>query len=439
MSPELITILIFGFVFLLLFLGVPLVFSLGSTAIVFGLFLWGPESAYLNCSRTVGAMFSYEMIAVPLFMLMAVILEGSGLADDMYGAIHIWMGGIRGGLAVGTILICTAIAAMSGVSAAGVLTMGVLAFPAMQKRGYNKNISMGCIMAGGALGQLIPPSLLMVIYGAVAGVSVGKMFIGGILPGLMLSGLFIIYILVRSLLNKNLCPSMPKEERSLITLRDKLIATKGVILPTLLIVGVLGSIFSGIATPTEAAGVGAFGSMLCSVIHGRFTWKRLKTACSQTLLSSSMVMWIVIGSLMFVSTYFAAGGAEFVKNVLVGSKLNPWVVMICIQVIIIILGCLMDPAGIILLCTPLFLPAVKMLGFDPLWFGVLFIVNLEMAYLTPPFGYNLFYLKSIIPPEITMQEVYQSAIPFVAVQLVGLILCMLFPQIILYLPNLMKG
>jgi tripartite ATP-independent transporter DctM subunit len=439
MSIELITLLLFIVLFALIFLGVPLAFALGSVAIIFSYFLLGPKSLYMLTSRTSGAMFNYVMLAVPLFMFMANVLERSGLADDLYHAFHIWMGPLRGGLAIGTVLICTAMAAMSGVSAAAVLTMGIIAVPAMLKRGYDKSVVLGATMAGGALGQLIPPSVLMVVYGGMAGVSVGKLFMGGVFPGLLLSGLFILYIGLRSFIQKDLAPALPLEERRQITWRMKFVALKAIILPVLLIVGVLGSIFEGIATPTEAAAIGAFGSIICGLIYGRLNWEVIKVACINTLKSSCMVMWIMIGSLLFVSFYFGVGGADFVKDTLVGIKLSRWVIILGMQLVIFILGCLMDPAGIVMLCTPLWIPVIKALGFDPLWFGVLFIVNLEMSYLTPPFGYNLFYMKSIAPEGVTMADIYRSVTPFVALQAIGLVVCMFFPEIITWLPGKMIG
>jgi len=439
MSIELITLLLFIVLFALIFLGVPLAFALGSVAIIFSYFLLGPKSLYMLTSRTSGAMFNYVMLAVPLFMFMANVLERSGLADDLYHAFHIWMGPLRGGLAIGTVLICTAMAAMSGVSAAAVLTMGIIAVPAMLKRGYDKSMVLGATMAGGALGQLIPPSVLMVVYGGMAGVSVGKLFMGGVFPGLLLSGLFVLYIGLRSFIQKDLAPALPLEERRQITWRMKFVALKAIILPVLLIVGVLGSIFEGIATPTEAAAIGAFGSIICGLIYRRLSWEVIKVACINTLKSSCMVMWIMIGSLLFVSFYFGVGGADFVKDTLVGIKLSRWVIILGMQLVIFILGCLMDPAGIVMLCTPLWIPVIKALGFDPLWFGVLFIVNLEMSYLTPPFGYNLFYMKSIAPEGVTMADIYRSVTPFVALQAIGLVICMFFPEIITWLPGKMIG
>lgn len=437
MSIELITLVLFIALFALIFLGIPLAFALGSVSIIFTFIFLGPNSLYLLASRTSGAMFNYIMIAVPLFMFMANVLEKSGLADDLYQAFHIWMGPLRGGLAIGTVLICTAMAAMSGVSAAAVLTMGIIAVPAMLKRGYDKSMVLGSTMAGGALGQLIPPSVLMVVYGGMAGVSVGKMFMGGVFPGLILSGLFIFYIGIRCFFQKELGPALPKEERDKITWAMKFKALRAIILPVLLIVSVLGSIFQGIATPTEAAAIGAFGSVTCGLIYRRLTWDLLKNACINTLKSSCMVMWIMIGSLLFVSFYFGVGGADFVKETFVGLKINRWAIIFGMQLTIFFLGCLMDPAGIVLLCTPLYIPIINALGFDPLWFGVLFIVNLEMSYLTPPFGYNLFYMKSIAPEGVNMADIYRSVFPFVCLQATGLALCMIFPQLILWLPSIM--
>jgi tripartite ATP-independent transporter DctM subunit len=289
------------------------------------------------------------------------------------------------------------------------------------------------------LGQLIPPSVLMVVYGGMAGVSVGKMFMGGVFPGLLLSGCFILYIGIRCFFQKELGPALSMEERAKITWKMKFVSLKAVILPILLILAVLGSIFEGIATPTEAAAIGAFGSIICGLIYRRLTWQVFRNACMNTLKSSCMVMWIMIGSLLFVSFYFGAGGADFVKDTLIGFKDYRWSIILGMQIIIFILGCLMDPAGIVLLCTPLWVPIIKTLGFDPLWFGVLFIVNLEMSYLTPPFGYNLFYMKSIAPEGVSMGDIYRSVTPFVLLQAVGLVICMIFPEIITWLPGKMIG
>lgn len=439
MSIEMITLLLLVSLFLLIFTGLPLAFSLGSVGIVFTYIFLGPDSLFLLASRARSTMFIYVMIAVPLFMFMASILDKSGLADDLYNALSIWMGPVRGGLAMGTVVICTLMAAMSGVSAAAVLTMGVIALPAMLKRGYDKSIALGSITAGGALGQLIPPSILMVIYGGVAGVSVGKLFMGGVLPGLLLAGLFIAYIAIRSFIQKDIAPALHEKERREITWGQKIASLKSIILPALLIIGVLGSIFKGIATPTEAAAIGAGGSIVCGLIYRRLTWEIIRTACFNTLKSTCMVMWIMIGSMLFVSFYFSIGGADFVKETLLGMGVNRWFIIFGMQVVLFVLGCLLDPSGIVLLCTPLFLPIVEALGFDPLWFGVLFIVNLEMAYLTPPFGYNLFYLKSVVSEDITMGDIYRSVWPFVLLQMIGLTCCMIFPQIILWLPGLMIG
>jgi len=439
MSIEMITLLLLLSLFLLIFTGLPLAFSLGSVGIVFTYIFLGPDSLFLLASRARSTMFIYVMIAVPLFMFMASILDKSGLADDLYNALSIWMGPVRGGLAMGTVVICTLMAAMSGVSAAAVLTMGVIALPAMLKRGYDKSIALGSITAGGALGQLIPPSILMVIYGGVAGVSVGKLFMGGVLPGLLLAGLFIVYIAIRSFIQKDIAPALHEKERREITWGQKIASLKSIILPALLIIGVLGSIFKGIATPTEAAAIGAGGSIICGLIHRRLTWEIIRTACFNTLKSTCMVMWIMIGSMLFVSFYFSIGGADFVKETLLGIGVNRWFIIFGMQAVLFVLGCLLDPSGIVLLCTPLFLPIVEALGFDPLWFGVLFIVNLEMAYLTPPFGYNLFYLKSVVSEDITMGDIYRSVWPFVVLQMIGLTVCMIFPQIILWLPGLMIG
>jgi tripartite ATP-independent transporter DctM subunit len=435
MGIEAITLIIFAALLITIFLGVPLAFALGSVALFATYVFWGPASLFLVGNNISGMIFNYTLISVPFFLFMANVLARSGIADDFYDAMYKWMGPLRGGLAMGTVIICAFIAAMSGVSAVGVVTMGTIALPAMLKRGYNKSIALGTILSGGALGQLIPPSLLAIIFASMANLSIGKMFLAGAIPGLLLMTLFVIYVGIRCAINPDLGPPLSREERETITMRDKLVSLKVVLPATFLVLGVLGSLFAGIASPTESAAVGAVGSLIVAAANRRLTWEALRESCRQTLISSTMVMWIAISSLLFVSVYAGLGGDQFVKNIIEVAGVNRWAILVGMMVVIFLLGMIMDPVGIIFLTVPIFLPIVETLGFNPIWFGALVIINLEMAYLTPPFGYNLFILKSVAPKNITTLDMYRAVPPFVALQALGLILCIMFPSLITWLPD----
>jgi len=435
MSAAAIIALLFGTLVVFLFAGLPVAFSLGGVAMLYILLLWGSKALYVIASSAFGVMNSFLLLACPLFIFMGHILQTSGIADELYTMMHRWMGPLRGGLAIGTVVICTIFAAMAGISGAATVTMGVIALPAMLSRGYNKSIALGCIAAGGALGILIPPSLIMIVYGAISGVSVGRLFMGGVLPGLLLSILFIAYIGVRCFFQKEAGPPLAPEDRP--SWRVKFISLKAVILPVLIILMVLGTIYTGMATPTEAAGMGAFGSLIAAAIYRKLTWQGLKDAMQGSLKTSAMVMWIVIGAFCFCSIYSASGGAKFATETLAALPVNRYVILVGMQLIIFFLGMFLDPMGIILIATPVFLPVIEGIGFDPLWFGILLTINLEMAYLTPPLGFNLFYLKGVAPAGVTMMDIYRSIIPFVLLQAIGLALVIIFPQIAMWLPSTM--
>jgi len=435
LSIELITILMFSSMFLFLVLGLPIVFALGGTAIIWGILLWGPSSTYLISAQAIGFMRTIILIAVPLFIFMACVLERAGIAEDLYSAMLYWMGGLRGGLAAGTVLICTLFAAMSGVSAAGTVTMGIIALPNMLKRKYDKRISMGSIMAGGALGPLIPPSVLLIIWGLFSGVSVGKLFAGGLLPGLLLSALFITYILIRSYFDPSLGPSLPPEERA--TWREKLVSLRAIILPALLVVSVLGSIFFGITTPTEAAAVGALGALVCAAIYRRLNWQMFKEAAFRTLRITTMILWIMLAATLFVSVYQGMDAPQMIENLLTTIPISKWAILIMMQITWLGLGCLVDSTSIIFITGPVFIPVAVHLGFDPVWFGIVYVVNVEAGYLTPPFGTNLFYMKGIVPKGITMGDIYRSVLPFVMLQVIGLVCVILFPPLATWLPGML--
>jgi len=435
MSIEYLTILVFGFFLLVLAMGLPVVFGLGGVAVIATYFLWGPQALHMFANRTFTGANSFVLLAIPMFIFMGCMLERSGMARDLYSMMHKWMGPVRGGLAIGTVIICAIFAAMVGISGAATVSMGLVALPSMLKHNYSKQIAIGCISAGGALGVLIPPSVLMIILGLYTNTSIGGLYAGGILPGILLSALFCVYIFFACLFNKDLGPALPPEDRA--SWREKLVALKAVILPIVLIFGILGSIFMGVATPSEAAALGAVGSIICSVIYRQFNIQALRDALRTTLRLSCMVMWIIFGASVFTALYTAIGAQDLARQLLSHLPGGPWGMIIGMQIIWVIMGCFLDPTGIIMITAPIFFPIIQSMGFNSVWFGVLFVINMEMGFITPPFGFNLFYMQAIAPKEVVMTDIYRSIIPFLALQMVGLALCMIFPEIILYLPKIL--
>ncbi len=435
MSIEWITVSMFGSMLLLMFLGLPVGFSTGAVGVIFTALLLGPAAVNILPTRIFGLMNNYLLGAIPLFIVMACILERAGLIEEIYNMVHQWMGWLKGGVATATVMACTLLACMVGIIGASEVTMGVIALPEMLKRKYDKYIACGSILAGGTLGILIPPSIMMIIYGMVDNVSIGQLYAGSFLPGFILSGLFIAYITIRAYINPNIGPAIPEEER--ISWSEKFKLLLPVIPAGILIFLVLGTIILGIAAPTEAAGVGALGALIISFSRRTLTWKGLVSACLQTLRTSSMVLWIMFGANVFVALYVMVGGGDFVRHLLLGTGLTRWEVIIVMQAMLIVLGAFMDWVGIFMLCIPLFGPIIRELGFDPIWFGVLVGVNMQLSFLTPPFGYALFFLKGVAPPEISTVDVWKGAVPFVGLQFIGLVLCMMFPAIILLVPTLL--
>ncbi len=435
MSIEYLTILVFGLFLLVLAMGLPVVFGLGGVAVIATYFLWGPQALHMIATRTFTGANSFVLLAIPMFIFMGCMLERSGLARDLYTMMYKWMGPIRGGLAIGTVVICTIFAALVGISGAATVSMGLVALPSMLKHNYNKQIGIGCIAAGGALGVLIPPSVLMIILGLYTNTSIGGLYAGGIMPGILLSILFCSYIFIACWLKKEWGPAIPPEERA--TWSEKFIALKAVILPIVLIVGILGSIFMGAATPSEAAALGAVGSIACAAIYRQLDLKTLRDSLRTTLRLSCMVMWIIFGASVFTALYTAIGAQDLIRQLLSYLPGGRWGMVVGMQIIWVIMGCFLDPTGIIMITAPIFFPIVNSLGFDPVWFGVLFVVNMEMGFISPPFGFNLFYLQAIAPKGVVMMDIYKSIIPFMLLQATGLVLCMLFPEIILWLPKLL--
>lgn len=431
------TIAIFGSLMVFLALGVPFSFAIGGTAILYTYLLWGEGGLNVVATQTLGVMRSTVLLALPMFYLMATLLQRSGIADALYELMYAIMGRVKGGLCAGTVVICMIFAAMAGISGAATVSMALIALPSMLKRGYDKRIAIGAIGAGGALGILIPPSVTMIVYGVLAEVSVGRLFAGGILPGVVLGSLFIAYILVRSHFQPQLGPAIPKVDR--IPFRQVLPRFKAIVLPLFLVAAVLGTIFSGAATPTEAAAVGALGALVCAFISHSLSWTFLNECTRETLRLTAMVLWIAMGATWFSSLYAAVGGSEFINEFIGSLQVSRWVVLITLQLLLFVLGMIMETNGIIFITVPIMVPIIKALGFDPVWFGVLFIMNMEMGLLTPPFGLNLFYIKGVAPPDVTMSDIWKSVGPYVALQALGLVICMVFPDIVTAIPNTIYG
>jgi len=434
MGIELITVILFGGMVLLLFMGVPAVFAIGGISVVLTLFLWGTEGLYTIASTTFQQITSMSLLAIPMFVLMAHLLVHSGIADRLYQTLSYWLFGVRGGLAVVSVGVCTALA-MCGGFGPGIITMSVIAIPAMLKRNYDKSLALGSVMAGGMLGPIIPPSVMMIVFGFITRLSIGKLFIAGIIPGFIAAGSFVLYILTRCQLNPKLAPRVAEE----VTWKMRWVSLKGVVLPAALVIGMLGIIFLGIATPTEAAGVGATGALLCCVINRTISWKIVKVSCLETIKITGMVIWLLIAANIFRVFFTSVGARTLIMGIVAALPVSPWVILIGMQVILLILGMFMDDWAIIVICAPIFYPIAVSLGFDPVWFAMVFLLNMVVAYLTPPFGWALILTKALSPPGITTRDVWRAAPPFLGILILVLIMVMLFPQLVLWLPSMMLG
>ncbi|MDV6227361.1 TRAP transporter large permease subunit [Nitratireductor aquimarinus] len=435
MSSELVLVIMFASLVGLLLTGLPLAFTLGSLALVFTITLWGPAALSVTVLNLFDTMQSESLLAIPLYVMMASVLQRSGVIESLYKAMELWSRRLPGGLAVGTIAICTIIAAMTGIVGAAVAAMGMLALPSMLKRNYQPELAIGTICAGGTLGILIPPSVITIVYAVTAQASIGQMFIAGVIPGLLLASLYIGYIVLRAALNPSIAPR--PEENEDITWAMRIAALKSLVLPMLIIVGVLGTIYMGIATPTEAAAVGVALAFVSALIERRFGWDLLRGVGMDVVKVTTMILWITIGARAFVAIFTGTGGADFLLGFIQDMDANRWVVLAVMLAILFFLGMFLDEIGIILLCVPVFLPVIDFLDFDRLWFGILFLVSAQMAYISPPFGYTLFYMKGVLPAGIGMGTVYRAIIPFMLLQAFGILICALFPELVLWLPKTM--
>ncbi|MGD2126140.1 MAG: TRAP transporter large permease subunit [Desulfobacteraceae bacterium] len=432
MSTEFITVLLFGGLLILLALGVPVAFALGSISVVITLLLGGTNDLFIVATTTYREITDPGLMTIPLFLLMGNFLVHSGISDRLFQALNQWLAGLRGGLAIVSVSVCVALA-MCGGFGPGVITMGLIAVPAMLKRSYDKSLALGSVMAGGVLGCIIPPSILMIVFGYISRVSIGRLFFGGAIPGFICAFLYILYIVIRTYFQPHLAPKADEIANG----GSKWASLKDIILPALLVVLVLGSIFLGIATPSEAAGVGAFGSFLICIVYGRLTWQVIRDSCLETMKISGMALWILVAATLFGVVYTSAGAQGMVMEIVEKIPVNRWLILASMQVILLLFGMFMDDYAVITICAPIFIPIATLLQFDPIWFSIVFILNMQVAYLTPPFGWALILMKGVAPPEVHTRDIWQSVPPFVGIQLIVLILTMIFPQLALWLPGKM--
>jgi tripartite ATP-independent transporter DctM subunit len=436
MSAEFVTIGMFVGLLIGLFLGHPLAFVLGGLAVIFGYLGWGPSAFYMFLNQTWGIMDNYILVCIPLFIFMAQLLDQSGVAEELFDTMRYLFGPIRGGLAVAVVVVSTLFGACTGIIGASVVTMGLLSMPVFLKYGYNKRLASGSVCAGGTLGILIPPSIMLVVMADQAALSVGKLFAGAIIPGLILSTLYIAYILVRCWIKPQDGPAISAEERAAMPGKKLILKVmKSMVPPMILILGVLGSIFAGIATPTEAAGVGAVLAFGMTLAYRKFTWSGLAQAVINTAKTTSMVIIILVGAACFSSVFMGSGGGDVVQEFILGLGFGKWGTFVVMMIILFFLGMFIDWIGIIMITFPLFLPIAQDLGFDKVWFVVTIAVMLQDSFLTPPFGYALFYLKGVAPPEVTTTDIYWGAFPFWRLMEVGLFICVIFPPALLWLAN----
>lgn len=432
MSVEIITLLMFATLFISLFLGLPVALGLGGTAMLFAM-LMSPHTLLAAPSAFFYTPWQYVLVTIPLFLFMGNLIRYSGIADDAYDAAYKLIGHVSGGLAMGTVIVCTIFAAITGITPPATVTMGQIAYPSMKRYKYKDGIAIGCIGAGGALGALIPPSVPFIFYGLLSKESIGALFLGGIIPGLMLASFYVIYIFIRCKIQPEMGPATPADER--FSTAEKVKSLIGIWPFLLLIVIVLGVIWTGVATPQEAAAFGAGGALLINIIYRRLTKDILFKALESTVQLTAMGFWILIGANLFTNVFSALGCQDVITRTALSMPGGTMGVILMMMIIIMVLGMIMDDWAIIMLCTPIFVPILRELGVDLLWFGVLFIVNIQIAYLTPPFGFVLFWLKSVLPKDVSMGVVYRSVFPFILLQLLGLILIIVFPQIAVWLPN----
>jgi len=437
MSIEWLSITILVGLMALLALGVPLAFATGAIAVTLALSLFGPNSLGIIANQIYEFVTTYALVAVPLFMLTGVLLERAGVAEAVFRALHVWSGKLRGGMEVGTIGAAAVLAAMVGVIGAEIIMLGIVALPAMLRRGYSRYLALGTICAGGSLGALMPPSVVLIFYGVLAGVSISQLFLAAVVPALLYTVLYTTYILGRSYLQPSIAPPAPPEELD-IPLWEKVKLAQGFVIPILIIAGLLMSLYLGVATPTEAAALAAVAAAITCFLRGKLSWNNLQSAFKETGSALGRLVYIFLGASALISFYNFAGGTTYLSGLIQGIDLPPLGIVLVMMLILFVLGFVLDFIGILFLTMPIFLPIVSGLGFDLIWFGVLFTMNMQMSFMTPPFGPAVFYLKTVTPPDITLGQIFQSIWPFVGLQFIGIVLVVVFPELALWLPSQMR-
>ena len=442
LSAEVVTFLMLGGVFALVLTGFPIAFVIGSVAFIVGILIFGPDITYhILYSRFYGLSLNYPYLAVPLFTFMGVILQHSGITKDLYDSLYEALGDLKGGLAIVTVIFGTILATCLGVIAASVTILTLIALKPMISRGYDKSLAAGSIVASGTLGILIPPSIMLVVYGPQAGLSIGQMFMGAIFPGLILSAFYIAYIVIVCRINPEMGPSAPSEQIKRFSVEKIFKLLKSMVPPVVLILAVLGTIFTGIAPPTEAAAMGSLAAILLAIAYRKFSWKLISHACIETLRVSSFVVIIAALSYAFVGVFMSAGSGEVVSNFILSVPGGRWAAFTVIMLIVFLLGMFIEWIGIVFIIVPIFSPIIIKLGFNPLWAGMMVCINLQMAFQTPPMAMSIFVLKGTAPPELglTIGHIIKGVIPFILIIMFTLVLCTIFPGIITWLPEKMIG
>ncbi|MBQ0776703.1 TRAP transporter large permease subunit [Halopseudomonas laoshanensis] len=437
MSYNVIALLMFSSMMLLLLTGKRVFGAIGFVAVAAALLLWGDGGSEIAFSAAMKLMKWYPLLTLPLFVYMGYMLSESGLAEDLYRMFHVWMGPVHGGLAIGTIGLMVAISAMNGLSVAGMAIGASIALPELLRRGYDKIMVTGVIQAGSSLGILIPPSVVLVLYGMIARQPVGQLWLAGVFPGLMMAGLFVLYIAIRCRLQPQLGPPLPEEERRQITRAEKFKLLQAGIIPVFIFFAMTGLFLLGYTSLVESSAVGAAAATLAALLKGRLTRKVMEETLRKTLAISCMFMWIILAALCFGAVFDGLGAVRAIESLFLDNLgLGPWQVLILMQLSFIVMGMFLDDTAMLVIVAPLYIPLVGALGFDLIWYGVLYTITCQIAYMTPPFGYNLFLMRAMAPPEVTLRDIYVSVAPFVLIMVLALVLVMIFPQIALWLPEL---
>ncbi|WP_102867376.1 TRAP transporter large permease [Pseudovibrio exalbescens] len=436
MSYEMIAIFMFATMMAMLLTGQRVFGAIGFVAVVAALALWGDRGGYdIAFSSALKLMKWYPLLTLPMFIFMGYVLSESRIADDLYRMFHVWMGGVQGGLAIGTIGLMVLISAMNGLSVAGMAIGATVALPELLKRNYDKRMVTGVIQAGSSLGILVPPSVVLVLYAMIARQPVGQLWLAGAIPGLMMATMFIVYIVIRCRLNPELGPVLSKEDRDL-PLGEKLALLRAGLLPVGIFASMMVPFVNGWTSLVESSAIGALAAFAAAVLKGRMTREVFETSLRQTLGISCMFMWIILAALAFGAVFDGLGAVNAIRDLFTEQLgLSPWMILILMQLSFIIMGTFLDDTAMLVIVAPLYVPLVKVLGFDLVWYGVLYTITTQIAYMTPPFGYNLFLMRAMAPPEITLRDIYGSILPFVLVMVLALSLVMIFPQIALWLPE----